>query len=633
MKKINLLLLCCVININVFAQWKPVGDNIMSPWAEQVDPENVLPEYPRPQMVREKWMNLNGLWDYAILPCGTEDFTSQGQILVPFAVESALSGVCRTVGDENELWYERTFSIPSTWKGKDVLLHFGAVDWKTDIWVNGFYVGEHKGGYDPFSFNVTPYLVKSGLQTLTVKVYDATDQSFQPRGKQVKVPGFIWYTSVTGIWQTVWLEPVGKSHIGGYYVVSDIDSKTMEVSVDVVSKHVDDIIKVDILAGGIGYNPESPSSEIISSSQVYSGKIKVDIKDVNAWSPDSPYLYGVRISLIRNGKVIDCVNGYTAMRKIEVVKDTTHNKYRRMALNGQILFQFGPLDQGWWPDGLYTAPTDEALKYDLLKTKQWGYNMVRKHIKVEPSRWYFYCDQLGLIVWQDMPNIADNLSASIKNRPEAIGKLQKNVWAQDTFSKPGTDCKVPPMWKENYYNEWREIIKDLRCFPSILIWVPFNEAWGQFDTEEVAAFTKELDPTRLVDAASGGNLRFCGDIIDVHHYPAPAMNAFDRKYVNVLGEYGGIGYPVSGHLWQKDANWGYGNSLTSTQEVMDLYTEFAQMLKTFIANGCSAAVYTQTTDVEIEVNGLMTYDRKVIKIDEETFAEINRSVILSGPQK
>lgn len=610
-----------------------MGDNIMSPWAEQVDPENVLPEYPRPQMVRQKWMNLNGLWDYAVLPCGADDFVAQGQILVPFAVESALSGVGRMVGDENELWYERTFTIPASWKGKDVLLHFGAVDWKTDVWVNGFYVGEHKGGYDPFSFNVTPYLVKSGPQTVTVKVYDAADQSFQPRGKQVKVPGFIWYTSVTGIWQTVWLEPVAKSHIESYYVVSDIDSKTMEISVDIASKHVDDIIKVDILAGGVGYNPESPSSEVLSSAQVSSGVVKVDIKEVNAWSPDSPYLYGVRISLIRNGKVIDSVDGYTAMRKIEVVKDTTHNKYRRMALNGQILFQFGPLDQGWWPDGLYTAPTDEALKFDLLKTRQWGYNMVRKHIKVEPSRWYFYCDQLGLIVWQDMPNIADNLSASLKNRPEAIGKMQKNVWAQDTFSKPGTDCQVPPVWKENYYNEWREIIKDFRCFPSILIWVPFNEAWGQFDTEEVAAFTKELDPTRLVDAASGGNLRFCGDIIDVHHYPAPAMNAFDRKYVNVLGEYGGIGYPVSGHLWQKDANWGYGNVMTSSQEVLDLYEEFAHMLKTFIANGCAAAVYTQTTDVEIEVNGLMTYDRKVIKIDEKRFAEINRSVIASSPKE
>lgn len=633
MKKNFLILLLCVINVNVFAQWKPAGDNIMSPWVEQVDPENVLPEYPRPQMVRDKWMNLNGLWDYAILPCGAYDFVAQGKILVPFAVESALSGVGQAVGDENELWYERKFTVPSSWKGKDVLLHFGAVDWKTDVWVNGSYVGEHKGGYDPFSFNVTPYLGKSGQQTLTVRVYDATDQSFQPRGKQVEVPGFIWYTPVTGIWQTVWMEPVAKSHIESFYVVSDIDSKTMEVSVDISSKRFDDIVKVDILAGGIGYNPELSSSDIIASAQGVSGKIKVDIKEVNAWSPDSPYLYGVRISLIRNGKVIDAVNGYTAMRKIEVVKDTTHNKYRRMALNGQILFQFGPLDQGWWPDGLYTAPTDEALKYDLLKIKQWGYNMVRKHIKVEPARWYYYCDQLGLIVWQDMPNIADNLSASVKNRPEDIGKLQKNIWAQDTFSKPGTDCQVPPLWKENYYNEWREIIEDFRCFPSILIWVPFNEAWGQFDTEEVAAFTKELDPTRLVDAASGGNLRFCGDIIDVHHYPAPAMNAFDRKYVNVLGEYGGIGYPISGHLWQEDANWGYGNSMTSPQEVMDLYAEFAQMLKTFVANGCAAAVYTQTTDVEIEVNGIMTYDRKVIKIDEDAFAEINRSVILSSPQK
>ena len=218
-------------------------------------------------------------------------------------------------------------------------------------------------------------------------------------------------------------------------------------------------------------------------------------------------------------------------------------------------------------------------------------------------------------------------------RPEEVGKLQKNVWAQDTFSKPGTDCQVPPLWKENFYNEWREIIRDFRCFPSILVWVPFNEAWGQFDTEEVASFTKSLDPTRLVDAASGGNLRFCGDIIDVHHYPSPALNAFDRKYVNVLGEYGGIGYPVQGHLWKKDANWGYGNVMTSGEQVLDLYEEFAEMLKTFIANGCAAAVYTQTTDVEIEVNGLMTYDRKVIKIDEERFKEINASVIAAGPEK
>lgn len=633
MKRTLLIFLLCHVAVAVSAQWRPAGDNIMSPWAEHMNPENVLPEYPRPQMVRDQWMNLNGLWSYAVTPCDAQTFTPQGQILVPFAIESALSGVGRNVGDENALWYERTFTIPSSWKGKDVLLHFGAVDWMTDVWVNGYHVGEHKGGYDPFSFNITPYLRKSGEQSLKVRVYDATDQAFQPRGKQVEVPGLIWYTPVTGIWQTVWLEPVAKSYVESYYVVSDLQSKTMTVSVDVASVHVDDIVRVDILEGGVGYSAETPSTEVVAYAECISGKARLTLPFVNAWSPDSPYLYGVKISLMRDGKILDTVEGYTAMREIKVAKDTTPNKYRRMALNGEFLFQFGPLDQGWWPDGLYTAPTDEALKFDLLKTKEWGYNMVRKHIKVEPARWYYYCDMLGLIVWQDMPNVADNHSLMMPHRPEEIGKMQRNKWAQDTFSIPGTDCQVPPLWKENYYDEWREIITDLRCFPCILVWVPFNEAWGQFDTEEVAAFTKALDPTRLVDAASGGNLRFCGDIIDVHHYPAPALNAFDRKYVNVLGEYGGIGYPVEDHLWQKDANWGYGDVMTDGEQVLDLYEEFALMLKTFIANGCAAAVYTQTTDVEVEVNGLMTYDRKVIKIDEDRFAEINRSVIEAGPKK
>ena len=633
MKRTLLIFLLCHVAAAVSAQWRPAGNNIMSPWAEQVDPENVLPEYPRPQMVRDQWMNLNGLWNYAVTPCDAQTFTPQGQILVPFAIESALSGVGRNVGDENALWYERTFTIPSSWKGKDVLLHFGAVDWKTDVWVNGYHAGEHKGGYDPFSFNITPYLRKSGEQSLKVRVYDATDQAFQPRGKQVEVPGLIWYTPVTGIWQTVWLEPVSRSHIEGYYAVSCLESGKMTVNVDVAAAHVDDVIKVDILEGGIGYSAEKPSSEVLTSAECVNGKAELTLPKVCPWSPDSPYLYGMKVSLLRSGKVIDSVDGYAAVREIKVVKDKTPNRYRRMALNGEILFQFGPLDQGWWPDGLYTAPTDDAMKFDLLKTKEWGYNMVRKHIKVEPACWYYYCDMLGLIVWQDMPNVADNHSLMMPHRPDETGKLQRNKWAQDTFSIPGSDCQVPPLWKKNYYEEWTEIINDLRCFPSILVWVPFNEAWGQFDTEEVAAFTKALDPTRLVDAASGGNLRFCGDILDVHHYPSPALNAFDRKYVNVLGEYGGIGYPVEGHLWQKDANWGYGDVMTDGGQVLDLYEEFALMLKTFVANGCAAAVYTQTTDVEVEVNGLMTYDRKVIKIDEDRFAEINRSVIASGPEQ
>ena len=511
-----------------------------------------------------------------------------------------------------------------------MLLHFGAVDWKTDVWVNGYYVGEHKGGFDPFTFNVTPYLKNGGLQSLRVKVYDATDQSFQPRGKQVEVPGLIWYTPVTGIWQTVWMEPVAKSHIENYYVVSDIKAGTMSVEVKTVAAHKDDVVKVEILKGGLGYSAQAPGSDVIATAECVNGKALISIPEVNAWSPDSPYLYGVKVSLVRGSKVVDTVNGYTAMRSVSEKKDSGPNKYRRIALNDEILFQFGPLDQGWWPDGLYTAPTDEAMKYDLLKTKEWGYNMVRKHIKVEPARWYYYCDVLGLLVWQDMPNLADNLKATVATRPQEVGRMQRNVWGKDTFCNPGTDCQVPALWKENWYNEWREIIQDFKGFQSIVVWVPFNEAWGQFDTEHAAAFTKALDPTRLVDAASGGNLRFCGDIIDVHHYPCPAMNAFERKFINVLGEYGGIGYPVEGHLWQKDANWGYGDVMTSGEAVLNLYEQFAQMLKTFVVNGCSAAVYTQTTDVEIEVNGIMTYDRKVIKVDEKRLAQINRSVIETG---
>ena len=316
-----------VLTFNSFAQWKPVGDNIMSPWVEDVNPADVHPEYPRPQMVRGQWMNLNGLWDYAIAPCGSSDFVSEGKILVPFAVESALSGVGRRVGDDNELWYERQFTVPSSWKGKDVLLHFGAVDWKTDVWVNGYYVGEHKGGYDPFSFNVTPYLNKSGQQTIRVKVYDATDQAFQPRGKQVEVPGLIWYTPVTGIWQTVWMEPVAKTHIENYYVVSDIHAGTMTVSVDVAACHAEDVVKVEVLDGGLGYSPESPSTKVLASADCVNGQAVVTVPDAQLWSPETPYLYGVKVSLLRGGKVIDSVDGYTAMRQMSVVKDTTPNKY------------------------------------------------------------------------------------------------------------------------------------------------------------------------------------------------------------------------------------------------------------------------------------------------------------------
>ena len=608
--------------------WQPAGETIRTKWADEVNPSTPLPEYPRPQMVRNNWLNLNGLWDYAITPVDAEGFTPEGKILVPFAVESSLSGVGRQVGKNQALWYERTFDLPKGWKGKDVLLHFGAVDWKASVYVNDVLLAEHTGGYAPFTVDITS-VVKAKGNRLKVRVWDATDDSWQPRGKQVNAPQSIWYTPVTGIWQTVWLESVPKTHIDSYYVVYDSKKGYHTVSIDIANLQQNDVVKFELLEGGIAYSAEKPGSKVLSDVEACSIDGGEDfamnffIDDVNLWSPDSPYLYGVRISVIRKGKVIDSVDGYTALREISVCKEKGYSK--RMALNGKPLFHFGPLDQGWWPDGLYTAPTDEALHYDIAKTKEWGFNMIRKHIKVEPARWYYWADVEGILVWQDMPCIGDYCKGVIDTREPEIAEGQRNKWSRDSFLD-GTDCVVPQEWKDNFYKEWSEIIDAVRCFQCIVVWVPFNEAWGQFDTRKVVDFTREKDPTRLINQSSGGNFEFCGDIQDCHHYPQPAMNAVEGKFVNVLGEYGGIGYPVDGHLWKKDKNWGYGDVKHSQKELMDQYEAYAELLKHYIWCGTAAAVYTQTTDVEVEVNGIMTYDR-IVKVDEAKFREINQSVI------
>ncbi len=611
MKRYLTLLAAALISSAAFA-WTP-GDGLKTRWAAEVDPANPLPEYPRPQMVRADWQNLNGLWNYAILPVG-EDFTkADGEILVPFCAESALSGVQKLVGAENALWYERSFTVPKKWKGRDVLLHFGAVDWKAEVWVNGVKIGEHSGGYTPFCFNITKALKKSGRQTVRVRVWDATDAAFQPRGKQVGHAHGIWYTPVTGIWQTVWMEPVNPgAYIKSYYPVWDAADSELTVNVDAEGSF--DETRIQLLYKG--------------SVVAEGGTMK--IAEPKLWSPDSPNMYGLRISLLKGGKVADSVEGYTCLRSVSVVSDPKPdrnvNSYKRIGLNGKRTFFFGPLDQGWWPDGLYTAPTDEALKFDILKTKQWGWNMIRKHIKVEPARWYYWCDVLGVSVWQDMPSIADHGKQTNAYRDPEIARMQTNQWQSDSFVG-GTDCIVPREWKDNYYKEWGEIIAFLKGFQCITVWVPFNEAWGQFDTGEVVKFTREQDSTRLINEASGGNYAFAGDIVDTHHYACPAMNNFESKFINVLGEYGGLGYPVPGHLWQADKNWGYGKVLGSGKEVYKVYDKFAQMLKVFISTGCAAAVYTQTTDVEIEVNGIMTYDREVVKMDEKLLRATNLSVI------
>lgn len=582
----------------VFSQgWQPAGEKIKTIWAEKIDVNNVLPEYPRPLMERGDWENLNGLWEYAIAKAGqTEPRAFDGQILVPFAIESSLSGVQKRVGDENELWYKRSFTVPANWKNKNILLHFGAVDWRSDIWVNDIKVGSHEGGYTPFSFDITPFLKKSGEQKLVVKVWDPSERGYQPRGKQTSQPEGIWYTPVTGIWQTVWLEPVAEKHIKTIRTTPDIDKNRLTVEVSSCGTNFADIYEVDVFDGNVKLTTVKASAN---------QKVDISIAGAKLWSPESPFLYDLKVRLISNGKVVDQVDSYFAMRKVSTKRDA--NGIVRLQLNNKNLFQFGPLDQGWWPDGLYTAPSDEALKYDIVKTKDFGYNMIRKHVKVEPARWYTHCDRLGILVWQDMPN----------------GGHSPQWQPRQYFN--GNELIRSAESEANYRAEWKGIMDYLYSNPSVVCWVPFNEAWGQFKTAEIVEWTKAYDPSRIVNPASGGNHYPVGDMLDLHHYPGPSMFLYDAQRATVLGEYGGIGLALENHLWATDRNWGYVQ-FKNSKEVTDEYVKYGEELLKLIKAGFSAAVYTQTTDVEGEVNGLMTYDRKVIKLEEDRLKKINQQI-------
>jgi hypothetical protein len=553
----------------VAAQSPPT--HIRTRWAAQVSPDHPLPEYPRPQMVRSAWTNLNGRWDYAITAKdAAQPLKWDGGILVPFPVQSQLSGVERAVNDSQRLWYHRAFARPAQPRGSRLLLHFGAVDWDATVYVNGVKLSEHRGGYDPFTLDITEALKGSGDQQLVVSVWDPTDKGPQPRGKQVLKPHSIWYSAVTGIWQTVWLEPVLPYHVTDIVATPDIDAGTVAVQVSVSPPVITSArVTATVSAGGrvIGSMTANPSAPLL-----------IRIPDAHLWSPNDPFLYDLKV--VAN---LDTVMSYFAMRKIAVAKDSAG--INRLFLNNHPLFEYGTLDQGWWPDGLYTAPTDDALRFDIEQTKRLGFNMIRKHVKVEPDRWYYYTDKLGMLVWQDMPS-GDN----------------------DT-----------PAGKQEFEAELHAMVDALRNHPSIVMWVPFNEGWGQHDTPHYVSWLKSYDPTRLVNNATGWTDKHVGDVVDVHAYPGPAMPPVEPERAAVLGEFGGLGLPIAGHTWLDQNNWGY-RTFTSPEALGTAYRDLLAQLRFLIADGLSAAVYTQTTDVEIEVNGLMTYDRAVVKLPADAIA-------------
>ena len=569
---IGITLIACTIATHAEEAWKPAPCPLTTSWTKVVSPDNALPEYPRPQLVRLVWQNLNGLWDYAITPKDDErpPTAYDGKLLVPYPIESALSGVRKAFLPEQKLWYRRTFAVPAGWEGQRVLLHFGAVDYASTLWVNGKPIGEHLGGYDPFSFDITDTLRPGTPQEIMLAVTDPSDQGGQAHGKQHLKPGGCSYTATSGIWQSVWLEPVPAEHIDRLKIVADLSSIGV------------------VVTGGAPQTPAPVTvtvrdgDRVVATAQgVAGGEIRLPVPAPKLWSPDHPFLYDLDVQLGR-----DRVSSYAGLRTIAVGKDAA--AVPRLLLNGGPVFQCGPLDQGFWPDGIYTAPTDAALRSDLDYIKAVGFNLDRKHIKIEPERWYYWADKLGVLVWQDMP------SGDVKTA-EA-----RKQWDLETSRH----------------------ITDLANHPSIVLWVLFNEAWGQHNTERLVQAVRTLDPTRPINEASGWYDERWGDVVDFHFYPGPGVPRLEEHRVSVTGEFGGLGYMCKGHLWRPDA-WGY-QSFADQAALTEEYRRLWQRVHELKENqGLAAAVYTQISDVEQECNGLLTYDRKVEKIDRKQILAAN----------
>ncbi len=600
MKHIAIFFLLIFSTLSLLSQSQQESPTLKTRWTDQVDRSNPLSEYPRPQMKRERWMSLNGPWDYAITEYpGNAPQAYDGKIVVPYPIESALSGVQKRVTPKQRIWYKRSFQVPGSWKNENLLLHLEAVDWEAVIYVNGQKVGEHQGGYDPIALDISHALISTGPQELMIAVWDPTSEGTQPRGKQATRPQAIWYTPVSGIWQSVWLEPVTDQYISQLRITPDLDKDQFHVNVAVNKTQGTDLTATIMIKDG--------NELVASGSGDLNTNITLTIADSKHWSPESPFLYDVEVSILKGRRTLDQVTSYAGMRKIGQTKD--EDGHMRFALNDEQIFMYGTLDQGWWPDGLYTAPVDEALQYDIEMTKAMGFNTIRKHVKVASARWYYHCDRLGMLVWQDMPS-GDKSSRWDPPSGHAGHEMVRSAQS-----------------KHQFYQEWKAIMNAFYNHPSIVMWVPFNEGWGQFDTKEVIQWTIDEDPSRLVNGPSGGNFFDAGHTVDHHQYPGPGLPDRDlyapaifRDKVVLLGEFGGLGLPLKGHLWQSDKNWGYRN-FDQRDELLKNYVELLEKMPALISNGLGAAIYTQTTDVEGEVNGLITYDREIIKMDPDKMKE------------
>lgn len=578
--------------------------NIRTPWFDKVDRRLPLAEYPRPQFERKDWICLNGEYDYAVTG-DTVDAPKKydGKILVPFSVESELSGVGKALLPEQRLWYRRKFTVGKKFSGKEALLHFGAVDWQCSVWVNGKLVGEHTGGYNPFTFNITD-VITEGENELVVKVFDPTDAGHQQRGKQILVTKGFWYTATSGIWQTVWLEPVNRCRIDSLRLVPDIDEGVIRIN-----------IKRTCKCGGKLYAKVLEGDKVVFDGEI-ADKAAIPVPDARLWSPEAPFLYTLLLTLDCNGEK-DEVSSYFGMRKFSIVKDSAG--IPRLGLNNKPYFQRGLLDQGYWPESQLTPPTDEAMIFDIEKMKELGYNMLRKHIKEEPLRWYYHCDRLGMLVWQDMISGGQYIG-------NVLAGVLPNINIHVKDSKYKSFKRDKPEWRQEFKDELFGMIDNLYNCVSICCWVPFNEGWGQFDAKEIGTAIKNYDPSRFVDHASGWHDQGGPEFKSIHKYILPVHAPTARRTAGrpiVLSEYGGYSWNIVEHAWNPKRSFGY-IMFKNSEKLSAAYKRLHEsQVIPLINKGLCATVYTQVSDVEFEVNGIYSYDRKILKLDADTVRAVN----------